>query len=435
MGSHAALASSRIPTTTRLLTKTTHQHSFPAQCSFKKLDVADFSGLRSTNGAMFTREASFHDAVAAQLTTKTNGAAPVRGETVAKLKVAINGFGRIGRNFLRCWHGRKDSPLDVVVVNDSGGVKNASHLLKYDSILGTFKADVKIVDNETISVDGKHIKVVSSRDPLKLPWAELGIDIVIEVLYSFSFHFNYVKRGVIYHTVLEAPPPLGTGVFVDGPGAGKHIQAGAKKVIITAPAKGADIPTYVVGVNEGDYSHDVANIIRDLRRARAAALNIVPTSTGAAKAVSLVLPQLKGKLNGIALRVPTPNVSVVDLVVNVAKKGISAEDVNDAFRKAATGPMKGILDVCDIPLVSVDFRCTDVSTTIDASLTMVMGDDMVKVVAWYDNEWGYSQRVVDLANLVASKWPGVKAAGGSGDPLEDFCETNPADDECKVFES
>lgn len=205
---------------------------------------------------------------------------------------------------------------------------------------------------------------------------------------------------------------------------------------------------------------------RDLRRARAAALNIVPTSTGAAKAVSLVLPQLKGKLNGIALRVPTPNVSVVDLVVNVAKKGISAEDVNAAFRKAADGPMNGILAVCDEPLVSVDFRCSDVSTTIDSSLSMVMGDDMVKVVAWYDNEWGYrcdtisyalrcfclsglificdcilirvsmsscSQRVVDLAHLVASKWPGV-AAGGSGDPLEDYCKSNPAEEECKVFE-
>ena len=173
---------------------------------------------------------------------------------------------------------------------------------------------------------------------------------------------------------------------------------------------------------------------RDLRRARAAALNIVPTSTGAAKAVSLVMPQLKGKLNGIALRVPTPNVSVVDLVVNVEKKGITAEDVNAAFRKAAEGPLKGILAVCDVPLVSVDFRCSDVSSTIDSSLTMVMGDDMVKVVAWYDNEWGYSQRVVDLAHLVATKWPGV-AAGGSGDPLEDFCQTNPADEECKVYEA
>ena len=173
---------------------------------------------------------------------------------------------------------------------------------------------------------------------------------------------------------------------------------------------------------------------RDLRRARAAALNIVPTSTGAAKAVALVLPQLKGKLNGIALRVPTPNVSVVDLVINTAKTGITADDVNAAFRKAAAGPLNGILDVCDEPLVSVDFRCSDVSSTIDASLTMVMGDDMVKVVAWYDNEWGYSQRVVDLAHLVANKWPGAAAQAGSGDPLEDYCKTNPDTDECKVYD-
>ncbi|XP_038715215.1 glyceraldehyde-3-phosphate dehydrogenase GAPB, chloroplastic-like [Tripterygium wilfordii] len=452
MATHAALAPSRIPATTRLPSKPTH--CFPTQCFLKRLEVAEFSGLRASSTVTYSKyggETSLFDLVASQIAPKVTASTPVRGETVAKLKVAINGFGRIGRNFLRCWHGRENSPLDVIVVNDSGGVKNASHLLKYDSMLGTFKADVKIVDNETISVDGKPVKVVSNRDPLKLPWADLGIDIVIE----------------------------GTGVFVDGPGAGKHIQAGAKKVIITAPAKGADIPTYVVGVNEGDYSHEVSNIIsnascttnclapfvkvldaefgivkgtmttthsytgdqrlldashRDLRRARAAALNIVPTSTGAAKAVSLVLPQLKGKLNGIALRVPTPNVSVVDLVVNVEKKGISAEDVNAAFRKAAEGPLKGVLAVCDVPLVSVDFRCSDVSSTIDSSLTMVMGDDMVKVVAWYDNEWGYSQRVVDLAHLVADKWLGA-AVPGSGDPLEDFCKTNPADEECKVYEA
>ncbi|VAI24605.1 unnamed protein product [Triticum turgidum subsp. durum] len=403
MAAHAALAATRIPTSARL-------HSKAA--SRQRVDFADFSGLRpgSCSVSAAAREASFSDVLGAQLVARASGENAVRAPAEAKLKVAINGFGRIGRNFLRCWHGRENSPLEVIVINDSGGVRNASHLLKYDSMLGTFKADVKIVDNETISVDGKNIQVVSNRDPLKLPWAELGIDIVIE----------------------------GTGVFVDGPGAGKHLQAGAKKVIITAPAKGADIPTYVVGVNEGDYDHDVANIVsnascttnclapfakildeefgivkgtmttthsytgdqrlldashRDLRRARAAALNIVPTSTGAAKAVSLVLPQLKGKLNGIALRVPTPNVSVVDLVINTVKTGITADDVNAAFRKAADGPLKGILDVCDEPLVSVDFRCSDVSTSIDASLTMVMGDDMVKVVAWYDNEWGYSRYI------------------------------------------
>uniref|UniRef100_M8CRW4 Glyceraldehyde-3-phosphate dehydrogenase n=1 Tax=Aegilops tauschii TaxID=37682 RepID=M8CRW4_AEGTA len=441
MAAHAALAATRIPTSARL-------HSKAA--SRQRVDFADFSGLRpgSCSVSAAAREASFSDVLGAQLVARASGENAVRAPAEAKLKVAINGFGRIGRNFLRCWHGRENSPLEVIVINDSGGVRNASHLLKYDSMLGTFKADVKIVDNETISVDGKNIQVVSNRDPLKLPWAELGIDIVIE----------------------------GTGVFVDGPGAGKHLQAGAKKVIITAPAKGADIPTYVVGVNEGDYGHEVANIIsnascttnclapfakvldeefgivkgtmttthsytgdqrlldashRDLRRARAAALNIVPTSTGAAKAVSLVLPQLKGKLNGIALRVPTPNVSVVDLVINTVKTGITADDVNAAFRKAADGPLKGILDVCDEPLVSVDFRCSDVSTSIDASLTMVMGDDMVKVVAWYDNEWGYSQRVVDLAHLVAAKWPGAGTGGGGG---EDYCKTDPNAVECKVFD-
>ncbi|KAL2644021.1 hypothetical protein R1flu_011608 [Riccia fluitans] len=426
----------------------------PQAASFKRANITEFCGLKSSSTVTFgksSNENGLFDAVAHQVSVKAGASGAIKGETTAKLKVAINGFGRIGRNFLRCWHGRGDeSPLEVIAVNDSGGVKNAAHLLKYDSMLGTFKADVKIQDDTTLLVDGKPITVVSSRDPLKLPWAELGIDIVIE----------------------------GTGVFVDGPGAGKHIQAGAKKVIITAPAKGADIPTYVVGVNEGDYDHEVANIIsnascttnclapfvkvldekfgivkgtmttthsytgdqrlldashRDLRRARAAALNIVPTSTGAAKAVSLVLPQLKGKLNGIALRVPTPNVSVVDLVINTETKGLTATDVNNAFREAADGPLKGILAVCDIPLVSIDFRCSDVSSTVDSSLTMVMGDDMVKVVAWYDNEWGYSQRVVDLAHLVANKWPG--AVKESGDPLDAFCAKNPDTDECRVYEN
>ncbi|KAF5840033.1 glyceraldehyde-3-phosphate dehydrogenase [Dunaliella salina] len=351
--------------------------------------------------------------------------APARGavkmEVVAqkKLRVAINGFGRIGRNFLRCWEGRQDSLLDVVCVNDSGGVKQASHLLKYDTTLGKFPADVKAVDEKTLSVNGKNIAVVSSRDPTQLPWKAMDIDLVIE----------------------------GTGVFIDTPGAGKHIQAGAKKVLITAPAKGADIPTFVVGVNCDGYKHDypiVSNAScttnclapfvkvlhekfgvvkgtmttthsytgdqrlldashRDLRRARAAALNIVPTTTGAAKAVALVLPDLKGKLNGVALRVPTPNVSIVDLVVQVEKKTF-AEEVNNAFREAAAGPMKNVLAVADEPLVSADFKGMDQSTAIDSALTMVMGDDMVKVVAWYDNEWGYSQRVVDLAEITAQRW-------------------------------
>jgi len=388
-----------------------------SQVAFSK-GFSDFSGFKSTSCATFGRSSDdLALRVAAQTAVAANSGQK-KAIVEAKIKVAINGFGRIGRNFIRCWHGRKDSPLEVVVINDTGGVKQASHLLKYDSMLGTFDADVKVAGNDGISVDGKIIKVVSDRNPLNLPWGELGIDLVIE----------------------------GTGVFVDKEGAGKHLQAGAKKVLITAPGKGA-IPTYVVGVNEELYSHGdeiISNascttnclapfvkvldekfgIIkgtmttthsytgdqrlldashRDLRRARAAALNIVPTSTGAAKAVALVLPNLKGKLNGIALRVPTPNVSVVDLVVQVEKKTF-AEEVNAAFRDASAGALKGILAVCDEPLVSVDFRCSDVSSTVDSSLTMVMGDDMVKVVAWYDNEWGYSQRVVDLAHIVAEQW-------------------------------
>ncbi|KAG2487379.1 hypothetical protein HYH03_013948 [Edaphochlamys debaryana] len=371
--------------------------------------------------AMMQKSAFTGSQVAAKSGVRAKAArvAVVDARAEKKLRVAINGFGRIGRNFLRCWHGRKNSLLDVVAINDSGGVKQASHLLKYDSTLGTFGADVKIVDDSHISVDGKSIKIVSSRDPLQLPWKEMNIDLVIE----------------------------GTGVFIDKVGAGKHIQAGAHKVLITAPAKDKDIPTFVVGVNADQYKHEypiisnascttnglapfvkvldekfgiVKGIMttthsytgdqrlldashRDLRRARAAALNIVPTTTGAAKAVSLVLPSLKGKLNGIALRVPTPTVSVVDLVIQVEKKTF-AEEVNAAFREAANGPMKGILHVEDAPLVSIDFKCTDQSTSIDSSLTMVMGDDLVKVVAWYDNEWGYSQRVVDLAEITAQKW-------------------------------
>ena len=307
---------------------------------------------------------------------------------------------------------------------------------------------MKIVDDNHISIDGKSIEIVSSRDPLQLPWKKLGVQLVIE----------------------------GTGVFIDTPGASKHLEAGAEKVLITAPAKGDDIPTYVMGVNADDYKHsdkiisnascttnglapfakvldDSFGIVkglmttthsytgdqrildashRDLRRARAAALNIVPTGTGAAKAVALVLPQLKGKLNGIALRVPTPNVSIVDLVVNVEKKGVTAEEVNAAFKEAEEGPMKGVLAITETPLVSVDFRCSDVSTTIDAALTMVMGDDMVKVVAWYDNEWGYTQRVVDLTHIVANGL--IEGGVASVDPMDALCEDDPSAEECKVFD-
>ena len=348
-------------------------------------------------------------------------AAPARSTSVPsmKVKVAINGFGRIGRNFIRCWATRPDSNMDVIAINDTSGVKTAAHLLKYDSILGTFEKDV-VPGDQSLTINGKTIKVVSNRDPLQLPWAELGIDIVVEA----------------------------TGVFVTAEGAGKHIQAGAKKVLITAPGKGDGIGTFVIGVNDQDYSHDKYDIVsnascttncmapfmkvmddefgvlrgmmttthsytgdqrlldaghRDLRRARSAALNIVPTTTGAAKAVALVVPQLAGKLNGIALRVPTPNVSVCDVVMQVGKKTFK-EEVNGALLKASQGKMKGILKYSDEPLVSCDYKGTDESTIIDSSLTMVMGDDLVKVVAWYDNEWGYSQRVVDLGELMAAQW-------------------------------
>lgn len=335
------------------------------------------------------------------------------------VRVAINGFGRIGRNFLRCWLGRPNSQLEVIGINDTSDPKTNAHLLRYDSMLGKLNAEIS-ADENSITVNGKTIKCVSDRNPLNLPWADWGVDLIIE----------------------------STGVFVTDEGASKHIAAGAKKVLITAPGKGANIGTYVMGVNHDQYNHGDFNVIsnascttnclapivkvindnfgiikgtmttthsytgdqrildashRDLRRARAAAVNIVPTSTGAAKAVALVIPEMKGKLNGIALRVPTPNVSVVDLVAQVERSTI-AEQVNDILKEASEGSMKGILDYTELPLVSSDFQGTDCSSTVDANLTIVMGGDMVKIVAWYDNEWGYSQRVVDLAELVAAKW-------------------------------
>lgn len=334
------------------------------------------------------------------------------------IRVAINGFGRIGRNFLRCWATRANSDFEVVAINDTSDPRTNAHLLTYDSMLGKFTEQVSADDN-TLTVNGKTIKCTSDRNPLNLPWGAWDIDLIIE----------------------------STGVFTSREGASKHLEAGAKKVLITAPGKNDD-GTFVVGVNDKDYEHSKHTIIsnascttnclapiakvlhenfgiikgtmttthsytgdqrlldashRDLRRARAAALNIVPTTTGAAKAVALVLPDLKGKLNGIALRVPTPNVSVVDLVVQVEKPTI-VEQVNEALKNAAEGPLKGILAYSDLELVSCDYRGTDESSIVDSSLTMVMGGDMVKVVAWYDNEWGYSQRVVDLAEVVARNW-------------------------------
>ena len=334
------------------------------------------------------------------------------------VRVAINGFGRIGRNFVRCLLSREgDTNLELVGINDTSDPKTNALLLKHDTMLGILDADVDH-DANSLIVNGKTVKCVSDRNPLNLPWKEWDIDIVIE----------------------------STGVFRDAEGAGKHLQAGAKKVVITAPGRGPNIGTYVMGVNDKDYKPDEFDIVsnascttnclapiakvideqfgiikgtmttvhsytgdqrildashRDLRRARAAAVNIVPTSTGAAQAVALVLPQLKGKLSGIAMRVPTPNVSVVDLVAQVEKNTI-AKEVNGALKKAAEGELKGILGYTDLPLVSSDFKGTNVSSTVDSDLTLVLDGDMVKVIAWYDNEWGYSQRVVDLAQLVAS---------------------------------
>lgn len=335
------------------------------------------------------------------------------------IRVAINGFGRIGRNFLRCWLTRSNSQLELVGVNDTSDPSTNAHLLKYDSMLGTLDADIS-ADENSITVNGKTIKCVSDRNPLNLPWAAWGVDLVIE----------------------------STGVFVTEEGASKHIQAGAKKVLITAPGKGSKVGTFVMGVNHDKYDPNEYNIVsnascttnclapivkvlndnfgiikgmmttthsytgdqrlldashRDVRRARAAALNIVPTSTGAAKAVALVIPEMAGKLNGIAMRVPTPNVSVVDFVAQV-EKNTFAEQVNEVLEAAAKGSMKGILEYSDEPLVSSDYKGHDASSIVDASLTMVMDGNMVKVIGWYDNEWGYSQRVVDLAELVAQKW-------------------------------
>merc|ERR1712187_317211 len=310
----------------------------------------------------------------------------------ADSKAAINGFGRIGRNVLRCWLLRDEKPFDIVAINvGSMGAKTAAHLLKYDTVLGTLKMDVSHTDEE-IKVGDKTFKVVNGRDPATMPWKDMDVEIIVE----------------------------STGAFNSLEGGSKHLEAGAKKVVLTAPGK--NCPTYVVGVNEGDYDAENDTVVsnascttigmasvckvldesfdvqygmmttthsytgdqmildgrhRDLRRARAGACNIVPTSTGAAKAVAEVLPKYKGKLNGIASRVPTPNVSVVDLVLKVSKK-TSAEDVNAAIKTAADGPLKGIINFEQQPLVSSDFMQTDYSNSVDSALTMGMGEDLVR---------------------------------------------------------
>ena len=331
------------------------------------------------------------------------------------VRVGINGFGRIGRNIMRAALGSKD--IDFVAINDLTDSKTLAHLLKYDSVLGNLNADVKATDTG-ITVDGDEFKVLSMKDPAQLPWKDLGVDVVFE----------------------------STGIFTDRDGAAKHLAAGAKKVIITAPAKKPDI-TVVLGVNDEQYDaakhHIISNAScttnclaplakvindkfglkkgwmttvhsytndqqlldlphKDLRRARAAALSMIPTTTGAALAVGEVLPALKGKLDGFSMRVPTPNVSVVDLSAVVEKK-TTGEEVNAALREAANGPLKGILSMSDEPLVSIDFRGNPNSSIIDTAYTKVMDGDLVKVVSWYDNEWGYSNRCVDLLRkLVAA---------------------------------
>ena len=334
-------------------------------------------------------------------------------------KVGINGFGRIGRNLFRAAHAA-GADLDIVAVNDLTDAKTLAHLLKYDSILGRFPGEVEL-EGDTINVDGKAIKVLSERDPADLPWGDLGCDVVIE----------------------------STGFFTKRDDAAKHLAAGAKKVIISAPATDPDI-TVALGVNFDDYDPDSHNIIsnascttnclapiakalndavgiehglmttihaytadqrlqdmphKDLRRARAAALNLIPASTGAAKAVGLVLPELNGKLNGISVRAPVPTGSVVDLVAEVSRS-TTVEEINEAFAaKADTGSLEGILRYSEDPLVSTDIVHSAYSSIFDAPLTMVIDEKLVKVVAWYDNEWGYSNRVVDLAQRVLAGAP------------------------------
>lgn len=330
-------------------------------------------------------------------------------------KIGINGFGRIGREVFRVAFTNPE--VEVVAVNDLTDAATLAHLLKYDSVHGTFPHEVS-VDGDNIVVDGKKIKVIAQTDPAKLPWGELGVEIVVE----------------------------STGRFTEGEKAKAHLTAGAKKVIISAPAKGEDI-TIVMGVNEKKYNAGEHHIIsnascttnclapftkvllenfgiesglmttvhsytndqkildlphKDLRRARAAAMSIIPTTTGAAKAVSLVLPEVKGKLNGFAMRVPTPNVSITDLTV-VLEKDTTVEEINAALKKAAEGELKGIMGYNELPLVSRDYNGCPLSSIVDGLSTMMVGKRMAKVVSWYDNEWGYSNRVVDLAAYIAKQ--------------------------------
>lgn len=330
------------------------------------------------------------------------------------VKVAINGFGRIGRLVCRAMMERED--IDLVAINDLGSVKGSAHLFRYDSIHGTFRGQVDVEDDYLV-INGKRIRYLAEKDPEKLPWKEMGVQVVVE----------------------------GTGRFRSREKAGKHLTAGAQKVIITAPGKNVDL-TMVMGVNQDEYRpehqiisnascttnclapvskvlleefgivkglmntvHSYTNDQRvldlehdDLRRARAAALSIIPTTTGAAKAVGLVIPELVGKLDGFAVRVPTPTVSLLDLTIET-EKPVTVEAINAAFKKASEGSLKGILKYTEEPLVSSDYMGDDHSAIVDGPLTMTMGDNMAKVIAWYDNEWAYSLRVVDMITFITSR--------------------------------
>jgi len=332
-------------------------------------------------------------------------------------KIGINGFGRIGRLALKAIKERCDGKLEVVAVNDLTDAKTNAHLFKYDSNYGIYPGKVEAKE-DSIIVDGNEIKVIAERDPAQISWRDFGVDIVIE----------------------------STGLFTEAGKAASHLRGGAKKVIISAPARGEDI-SIVLGVNEGQYAPEKHRIIsngscttnciapvvkvlhqkfgishglmttihsytndqrildvfhRDLRRARAAAVNIIPTTTGAARMVTVVIPELKGKLHGIAIRVPTATVSIVDFVADLNREA-TVEEVNDAFKKAAERELKGIVEYCDEPLVSSDFKGNPASAIFDALSTMVIDSNFVKVLAWYDNEWGYSCRLADLASYIANK--------------------------------
>ena len=346
------------------------------------------------------------------------------------VKVCINGFGRIGRLVARAILEKKSKDIELVAVNDLTDAKSNAYLLKYDSVHGRFNGEVKATADDVITVNGKEIKVLSKTDPAELPWKDLGVEVVVESTGLFTIKKDGVnKKGKTVR------------------GAENHItKGGAKKVIISAPAEGEDI-TVVMGVNESKYDaknhHVISNascttnclapvakimndnwgIVKglmttihsytndqkvqdmahsDLRRARAAAVSMIPTSTGAAKAISLVIPELKGKLDGFAIRVPTPNVSVVDLTCTLAKKA-NIEELNAAFKAGAEGALKGILGYTEDPVVSIDFNHCALSSVVDAKITKVIQDDFVKVLAWYDNEWGYSNRVVDLCEYIIKK--------------------------------